>query len=441
MSALETHIRTELSLPEAIRPVGHFAPDDAISPEEYPDYTKSVSGAETAAGYEITATEEDEPDAAGQADEAAPPAAGGGAGGGGDITGPPVTPGGEVPAADDDPEPHPEVPPEVLAAASVMIDRHEAPIEPQDYGAAAQRIGELLVEQDRARDALRKEAAEDSAQGAARDMIATQQVPLEDASDRIKREAQVGELLAEQDTVREALRAGGGDDNFEPADRPEAPVEPEIRSDSGMPPTLEIGAVVRYQDGELQEGADPDYFDPEMPEVAYAPADSVVLARGGFGEEALAVNASSEGGRIVTLHNSQTFELAVVHVGIEDIGTTTGEQLIQTTMDAAPSLAWSGVQAHVLGDVETSPLGEEAGRWNQRLEAFLRGKGINDVTVVSEGAGKDVYAYPTTGEVEAFSATGVRIYPPETPEVRALQERRAQQSLEARPDNAEPTET
>jgi hypothetical protein len=419
------------------------------------------AGGADAAGYEITATEEDEPDiageagssddtvgsaggrpsAAGQADEAPPVAAGGGAGGGGDIAGPPPPPGEEMPSADGDPEPRPEAPPEVLTTAYAMIEKQQAPVEPQDYDATAQRVGELLVEQDAAWAALRAKDEAAGIQGAARDVIATQEVPMEDAGTRAEREAQVAELVAEHDAAREAFRAHDPDDDIEPTDRPEAPAAPETQPVPDMPPAIEVGAVVRYQDGELQDGADPNYFDPDMPEVVYAPADSIVMARGGPGQDNLAVNASSEGCRIVTLHNGQTLEIGVVHIGAEDAGTNNGEQLIQTAMDTMPSLAWAGVQAHVFGDVETSPLGEEAGRWNGRLETFLHGKGIGDVTVVSERDGKDVYAYANTGQVEAFDVRRVRIYPPETPEVQALHDRHRAQPPETRPDNAEPTET
>lgn len=148
-------------------------------------------------------------------------------------------------------------------------------------------------------------------------------------------------------------------------------------------------------------------YDPTMAAFVNAPVGTALVGRTPETGEGQEFNANSEGCKIVTLWKPEAS--SVVHIGPEGMDIGTGQ--IDSVISVEPTLAGPTVEAHVFADVETSPLGEEiAGEQNDRLVAHLRSKGIENITVVSQGRGKDVTLGVRTGRVDAKSADGEQLY-------------------------------
>lgn len=150
-------------------------------------------------------------------------------------------------------------------------------------------------------------------------------------------------------------------------------------------------------------------YDPTVPAFVNAPVGTALVGRAPETGTSQVFNGNSEGCRVVTLWDRETGSGGLVHIGPEDMDIGTSQ--IGDVFSAEPTLSGATVEAHVFGDVETSPLGEEiAGGMNDRLASYLRSRGIGDVTVVSQGRGKDVTLDVKTGRVDVKGADGGRIY-------------------------------
>ncbi len=202
--------------------------------------------------------------------------------------------------------------------------------------------------------------------------------------------------------VRRTVAATSGSDEERATER----VTPKI--------TLDRGGVAYGREGEIH--VEPA-VEPGIENSAYAESGTWVAGRKRGKDdtfESPVLNASSEGCRIVAIVNPRTGTAGVVHVGVEEMGTQVGEELVQEMIDAFPSLSGKAARAIVAGDVEASLLGPAAGEWNERLAANLRARGI-PVTIVDEGEGKDVSIDTEKSAIKIVDINGDQIYPPEDP--------------------------
>lgn len=187
-------------------------------------------------------------------------------------------------------------------------------------------------------------------------------------------------------------------------DQPEPTLEPGTVMGGEADVALDEGAAEVSEDGEYTSGD---------PSRAYVRAGRFVVGRAGGEFPDLSLEGRSEGCRIITMTNSVQ-EGALIHVDVTDMGTTTGEAAIRAIINHVPSLGHPETAAKIFGDVETSPLGQAAADWNDRLANYLQQQGIADVEVITAGRGKDVILQVSTGEVQAKDLTGQVIYPPRT---------------------------
>ena len=236
----------------------------------------------------------------------------------------------------------------------------------------------------------------------------------------------------------EALGSHAGDaastdietaDELPSAGGAEPPIEtpPTRRMEAGgdrPDPTLEPGEVLHGSTEDALMGDGPDAiidgmddadYDPQRPDKSYVRAGNFAIGRAGGEYPDLTFEGRSEGCRIVTLSNSRG-EGTLLHVDVGDMGTIAGEEAIEVITTAIPSLAHPETIARIFGDVETSPLGQAAADWNERLAAYIREQGITDVKIITRGRGKDVVLQLRTGEVQATDLTGAVIYPLPSPE-------------------------
>jgi hypothetical protein len=181
-------------------------------------------------------------------------------------------------------------------------------------------------------------------------------------------------------------------------------------------PTLNPGEIVRYQDGQWQQGSDPAYAEPGNPAAARVAPNSLLVCRGGGEGPVLSVR--SDGGSIVAVTNRSTNEIAVMHV---PVGDQYGDfdDVLSEMVQKAPSLGTPGAVAHVIGDdragavliVDLTSGLERAGLRNIKQVISRRDTDVNvhsdtcRVAVNDDILGRRVYDYTPPPRVQPQAVT------------------------------------
>lgn len=212
-----------------------------------------------------------------------------------------------------------------------------------------------------------------------------------------------GDLLTEFVNPSDVTRLGFTEGKVDIAPPP-APVETGTPAETST--VLQPGETrILSEDGWATEHT--SEYDPTMSAFVNAPVGTALVGKAPEAGTGQTYNANSEGCRIVTLWKPEASGL--VHVGPEDMNIGTDQ--IDSVISIEPALAGPTVIAHVIGDVETSPLGEEiTSGQNDQLVSHLQSRGIQNITVVSQGRGKDVSLGVKTGQVNVKDADGGQIY-------------------------------